>query len=141
MRIWNQQTAPPDDPGDDRARYRQSIGVLDGHLGELEASGAGLVFARPLGADAALRWAGELHLQSPVIADEARALPTALGVGEPDFAVWVLDGGVLRYRKIGGRRPQLDELLAVVEDRAESEGWRCCPAACTGEPCTSTPQP
>ena len=53
-----------------------------------------------------------------------------------DFAVLIVDReGALIYRKIGGRRPALDELLAVVD--GEAEALRCCPGACVGEPCLS----
>lgn len=95
------------------------------------------MFVRPLETDAALRWAVELGLRSAVVADAADefwALAQLRGARSTiDFAIYVLDAGEVVYRKLGARQPQLDELLAVIDDEASS--LRCCPAVCVGEPC------
>ncbi|PRP95674.1 AhpC/TSA family protein [Enhygromyxa salina] len=115
---------------------------LDRGLAELDGRGATLVFVRPLGAEAALRWAVEVGLQTSVAGDpEAELLGALELVGadeavepELDFAVVVIGpDGAVAYRKFGGRRPELDELLAVLDGAAEN--LRCCPDVCVGEPC------
>jgi hypothetical protein len=50
-----------------------------------------------------------------------------------EFAVMIVAEQTLVYRKLGARRPQLDELLAVLDGAAEQ--LRCCPDACEGAPC------
>ncbi|PRQ06804.1 redoxin domain-containing protein [Enhygromyxa salina] len=115
---------------------------LDRDVAQLESRAATLVFVRPLEPEAALRWADELRLQTTVAADPDAAFATSLdssGAVEHlpatlEFAVLVLTTtGELAYRKLGGRRPELAELLAVLDGTAES--LRCCPGACVGEPC------
>ncbi|NVB40606.1 redoxin domain-containing protein [Pseudenhygromyxa sp. WMMC2535] len=126
----------------EHAQTSEWVVSLAAGLADFDARGTTLVFARSLPRASALRWAGELRLQAPVLADEAGALTEALGLGaapELGFAVWVLaEDRTLRYRKLGGRRPGLDELLAVLDGQAE--GWRCCPDTCPkaarDEPCT-----
>jgi peroxiredoxin len=116
--------------------------ALDRELAQLEARAATLVFVRPLEAEAALRWAAEIPLQTTVAGDpdgELAAILDLISTPEApaptlDFAVVVLSrSGTVAYRKLGGRRPELAELLAVLD--GEAQALRCCPGACVGEPC------
>ncbi|MFO7567935.1 MAG: redoxin domain-containing protein [Enhygromyxa sp.] len=114
------------------------IGDLDHALAQLEQRAATLVLVRPLDPDAALRWATELRLQTPVAADPEGQLARLLDADGEDrapleFAVLIVAEQTLVYRKLGGRRPQLAELLAVLD--GEAEGLRCCPEDCRGAPC------
>jgi hypothetical protein len=115
---------------------------LDAALPDLDARAATLVFVRPVDADAALRWAVDLGLRSAVAGDPEAELAARLDLlddagalaGDVDFAALVLaPDGTVAYRKLGGRRPALDELLAVLD--GEADGLRCCPGACVGDPC------
>ncbi|KIG12672.1 hypothetical protein DB30_01160 [Enhygromyxa salina] len=114
---------------------------LDRELAQLEARAATLVFVRPLEPEAALRWANDVALQTPVAGDPdadlaARLIPVTAPehAGGLDFAVIILTtGGTVAYRKLGGRRPDLAELLAVLD--GDAQALRCCPGACVGEPC------
>ena len=119
---------------------------LDAALAKLDARGATLVFVRDLEPESALRWAIELSLQTVVAVDPEGVLASHLDlIAEPgdavpalDFALVILDSaGVVRYRKLGARRPQLDELLHVLD--GEAGELRCCPAACVGDPCERAP--
>jgi hypothetical protein len=94
-----------------------------------------LAFVRPLEPEAALRWATELRLQTPVVGDPQGQLGRLLDADAAplEFAVLLVADGKLVYRKLGGRRPQLEELLAVLDGDAES--LRCCPSACGHPPC------
>lgn len=109
--------------------------ALDRKLAELEQREATLVFVRPLEPDAALRWATELHLQTPVAGDPNGDLAAQLdALAEPlEFAVLIVVGETVAYRKLGGRRPELSELLAVLD--GEADNLRCCPGACVGMAC------
>ncbi len=114
------------------------VRTLDAALPQLDERGATLVFVRPLDAEASLRWAVDLGLQSTVAADPEADFATHLDLGAPpttlDFAVLIVaPDGSLAYRKLGARRPDLDELLAVLD--GEAAGLRCCPGACVGAPC------
>ncbi len=105
------------------------VGELASALPELESRAATLVIVRPLPIARAEAFAAALGLQAVVAADEHGALGRAFGLVEPlpDWAVWVVDrDSRLRYRKLGGRRPELAELLAVVEGRP----LRCCIDEC-----------
>jgi len=111
---------------------------LDRALAQLEQRSATLVFVRPIEPAAALRWATELHLQTPVAGDPngdlARQLDAADQAGAPlEFAVVIVVDRTVGYRKLGGRRPDLDELLAVLD--GEADNLRCCPDDCAGSPC------
>ena len=111
---------------------------LDAALPQLDERGVTLLFVRPLEAESSLRWAVDLGLRGAVAGDPESALAARLDLVEPptiiDFAIVILDGdGLVAYRKLGGRRPDFDELLAVLD--GEAEGLRCCPGACVGEPC------
>ena len=113
---------------------------LDRGIDALDARGATLVFVRPLPAEAALRWAIDLALQTAVAGDPEGELAARLdAIAEPerpalDFAVVIVDrGGQVVYRKLGGRRPELGELLSVLD--GDGETLRCCPGACVGDPC------
>ena len=115
---------------------------LDAALPEFDARRASLVFVRPSVPESALCWAVQLRLRSAVACDldgelagqlDVLRVPEA-GQVRADFVVLVLEGeGQLGYRKIGGRRPELEELRAVLE----GQELACCPGECTGEPCTS----
>jgi peroxiredoxin len=113
---------------------------LDHAIVQLDERGATLVFVRPLGPEAALRWAIDLGLQTTVTGDPDGELGAVFDLGVDatalDFALLVLseDGRVV-YRKLGGRRPELAELLAVLD--GEAEALRCCPGACVGAACES----
>ena len=114
------------------------VRTLDAALPQLDERGATLVFVRPLDAEASLRWAVDLGLQSAVAADPAAEFAAHLDLGDPpttlDFAVLIVaPDGSLAYRKLGARRPDLDELLPVLD--GEAAGLRCCPGACVGAPC------
>jgi peroxiredoxin len=117
------------------------VSALDAALPQLDERGATLLFIRPLEAEASLRWAVDLGLRSAVAADPEGELAGLLDLPEAqepsttlDFAlVIVATDGSVAYRKLGGRRPELDELLAVLDGEAAS--LRCCPAACVGSPC------
>src|SRR5690606_12437240 len=116
---------------------------LDRALAQLEQRSATLVFVRPIEPAAALRWATELHLQTPVAGDPngdlARQLDAADQAGAPlEFAVVIVVDRTVSYRKLGGRRPDLDELLAVLD--GESDNLRCCPDECAGSPCRCPPR-
>lgn len=109
-------------------------------LAEFDARGVTLAFVRPLEPEAALRWAAQLGLQVPVLADFEGALWERLGLeaaqGVLDQALIVVDDGVITYRKYGGRRPELAELLAVVDGRGAE--LRCCAeTGCADPPCRS----
>jgi peroxiredoxin len=115
---------------------------LDRELAQLEARAATLVFVRPLEPEPALRWATEIPLQAAVAGDPdgelAQILDLISAPDQPapalDFAVIVLTPATqVAYRKLGGRRPALAELLAVLDGEAQT--LRCCPGACVGEPC------
>lgn len=106
------------------------IRTLDHSLAPLEQRGATLVFVRPLEPEAALRWATELRLQTPVASDPADQL--GLSAAPLEFTVIIVERGTIVYRKLGGRRPALDELLAVLDGAAAS--LRCCPRECA-DPC------
>lgn len=115
---------------------------LDGALPELDAMGVSLVFVRPSVPESALRWAVQLRLRSAVACDLDGELAEQLDVlrapeqGErrADFVVLVLEGeGELGYRKLGGRRPEVEELGAVLEGGAQE--LMCCPEVCGDEPC------
>jgi peroxiredoxin len=114
---------------------------LDAALPQLDERGATLIFVRPLDAESSLRWAVDLGLRSAVAADPEAELAAMLDLvkraGPPttlDFALVIIGAdGLVAYRKLGGRRPELDELLAVLD--GEGEGLRCCPGACVGPPC------
>jgi len=137
--------------GAEHALLTEWAGQLAHALPEFEARGANLVFVRPLDPAGALRWASELHIQAAVVGDSEGTLHAAMGLvsDDPDdpaesaesagigFAVWIVDSsGLLRYRKLDGRRPELDELLTVLDGQAETR--RCCPGTCVGAPCEST---
>lgn len=115
------------------------VRTLDAALPQLDERGATLVFVRPLEAEASLRWAVDLGLRSAVAADPDGELAGLLDLLDPapttiDFALVIIGAdGLVAYRKLGGRRPELDELLAVLD--GEAEGLRCCPGACVGSPC------
>lgn len=113
------------------------VRTLDAALPQLDERGATLVFVRPLDAEASLRWAVELGLRSAVAADAEAELAAKLDLADPptlDFAVVIVGrDGLVAYRKLGGRRPELDELLAVLDGAADR--LRCCPGACVGPPC------
>jgi hypothetical protein len=111
------------------------IRELDGSLAQLEQRGATLAFVRPLDPEAALRWATELRLQTPVVSDAQGQLGRLLDADAAplEFAVLLVADRKLVYRKLGGRRPQLEELLAVLD--GEGERLRCCPSACGDPPC------
>jgi hypothetical protein len=114
------------------------VRALDAGLAALEQRSATLVFVRPLEPDAALRWATQMHVQTPVAADPRGDLGVYLDLAaelaQPlEFAVLIVRDGELAYRKLGGRRPALDELLAVVDD--EAGALRCCPSTCVGPSC------
>lgn len=114
---------------------------LDAGLRELDARAATLVFVRPLAVEPSLRWAEELGLRAAVAADPVGAFAVQLDLVGPDrppptidFAVLIVDGdGEVAYRKLGGRRPEIDELLAVLD--GEADNLRCCPGACVGAAC------
>lgn len=87
-------------------------------LAAFESRGATLVIVRPLPPARAEAFAAELGLQAVVAADEQGELARAAGWIEPlpDWALLILDGGSsLRYRKLAGSRPTLDELLGVLD--------------------------
>lgn len=114
------------------------VRTLDQSLPQFDDRSATLLFIRPLDADASLRWAVELGLRSSVAADPDGELAALLDLLDPpttlDFALLILSpDGTIAYRKLGGRRPELDELLAVLD--GEADGLRCCPGACVGSPC------
>lgn len=114
---------------------------LDHSVAALDSRGVTLVFVRPLGLESSLDWASDLGLQSPVATDPLAAFAKLLDLVSEDqrppsidFAVLIVeDDGRVAYRKLGGRRPALDELLAVLDHDADD--LRCCPAACVGPPC------
>ena len=119
---------------------------LDRELAQLEARGATLVFVRPLEAAAALRWADDIPLQTTVAGDPNSDLAALLDListpespaPELDFAVIILTpASGVAYRKLGGRRPELAELLAVLDGEAQT--LRCCPGVCVGAPCLPDP--
>jgi peroxiredoxin len=114
------------------------VRALDAALPQLDDRSATLVFIRPLDAEASLRWAVDLALRSAVAADPDGELAAKLDLLDPpttiDFAlVIVTPDGLVAYRKLGARRPELEELLAVLDGEAAS--LRCCPGACVGPPC------
>jgi peroxiredoxin len=114
------------------------VRALDAALPQLDDRGVTLVFSRPLDAEASLRWAVDLGLRSTVAADPDGELAAKLDLIDPpttiDFALVILAAdGTIAYRKLGGRRPELQELLAVLD--GEAQGLRCCPGACVGPPC------
>jgi hypothetical protein len=114
------------------------VRALDGELAQLDRRAATLVWVRPLAAEASLRWATELRLRTPVVADPHGELAALLGATPAapltlDVAVVIVIDGIVGYRKLGGRRPELAELLAVLD--GEAERLRCCPEPCAGEPC------
>lgn len=111
------------------------ISALDRSLAQLEQRRATLVFVRPLEPAAALRWATELRLQTPVAGDPDDQLARLLDQNEDplELAVLIVIDGTIAYRKLGGRPPQLDELLAVLDNKAEQ--LHCCPAECEAPPC------
>jgi peroxiredoxin len=114
------------------------VSTLDQALPQLDDRGATLVFVRPLDAEASLRWAVDLGLRSAVAGDPDGELAAKLDLLDPpttiDFAlVIVAADGTVAYRKLGGRRPELEELLAVLD--GDAQGLRCCPGACVGTPC------
>ena len=107
-------------------------------LPELDQRATTLVLVRSLPPESALRWATDLHLQAAVASDVDGALAGLLGAppegpSDLDFAVLIVVDGLVAYRKLGGRRPELDELLTVLD--GEAERLRCCPGACVGDPC------
>ncbi len=110
------------------------VQALDRSLAQFDARGAALVLVRPLGYERAAAFARELGLRALVSADAEGELVRALRLGDAplDFAVVVVEqSGTVVYRKLGGRPPQLDELLAVLDGQADA--LRCCPSTC-GEP-------
>jgi peroxiredoxin len=114
------------------------VASLDAALPQLDDRGATLLFVRPLDAEGSLRWAVDLGLRSAVAADPEAELAAMLDLLDPpttlDFALVIIGAdGLVAYRKLGGRRPELDELLAVLD--GEGEGLRCCPGACVGSAC------
>jgi peroxiredoxin len=111
------------------------ISALDRSLAQLEQRSTTLAFVRPLEPDAALRWATELRLQTPVAGDPDDQLARLLDqdANPLELAVLIVIDGTIAYRKLGDRPPQLDELLAVIDGTAEQ--LRCCPAECEGPPC------
>jgi peroxiredoxin len=111
------------------------IHELDGSLAQLEQRSATLAFVRPIEPGAALGWATELRLQTPVVSDPEGQLGRMLDIDAAplEFAVLLVADGQLVYRKLGGRRPQLAELLAVLD--GEAERLRCCPTACAEPAC------
>ncbi|MFV8753583.1 redoxin domain-containing protein [Nannocystaceae bacterium ST9] len=115
--------------GAEHAGLIEWVRELASALPELEARGATLVIVRPLPPDRADAFAADLDLQAVVAADEHGELAMALGWVEPlpEWALLVVDRqSTLRYRKLAGRRPGLDELLAAIEGRAP----RCCVDEC-----------
>jgi len=125
--------------GAEHAELSAWVEALDAALAAFDSRASTLIFVRPLGPETALDWAIELGLQATVVADPWELLAPRLGMDSYDdaaidFAVLVIDPeGRLRYRKLGVRRPGLEELGAVVD--GFGEGLRCCPGACVGEPC------
>lgn len=120
------------------AEHQSLIGwlrELDRSVAALEQRGATLVLVRPLEPDAALRWAIELQLQTPVAGDPNGDLARLLDADAAplELAVLIVADRELGYRKLGGRPPELDELLAVLD--GEADNLRCCPDACEGAPC------
>jgi len=107
--------------GAEHAALTTWLGALDRSLAELEQRAATLVFVRPLAAEAALRWAVELRIQTAVAGDPHGALAAWLGEVDAtrasplEFAIWIAQGDTLRYRQIGGARPAPGELLAVLD--------------------------
>lgn len=97
-------------------------------IAELDARAATLVVVRPLPLDRAEAFAVALQLPFVVAADEQGMLAAAARWGEPtpDWALLIEREGELAYRKLEGRLPELDELLAAIDGRA----LRCCPNAC-----------
>lgn len=107
---------------------------LSESLRDIEARGASLVFVRPIDAQGALRWAIDLRVQAVVVGDPDGAWLRAMGLPDATLvaAVWIVDrDGRLRYRKLADRRPEVDELLGVLDGVA----LRCCPAVCVDEAC------
>jgi peroxiredoxin len=118
--------------GAEHAELTRWVRELAAGVSELESRGATLVIVRPLPPERAEAFASELGLQVVVAADESGALGQALGFGDssPDWAIAIVDrDSLLRYRKLGGRRPALAELLGVID----GEPPRCCIDDC-GEP-------
>lgn len=117
------------------------VRTLDQSLAQFDERGATLLFIRPLEPESSLRWAVDLGLRSSVAADPNAEFAAMLDLVEQDgppttidFALLILaPDGTVAYRKLGARRPELDELLAVLD--GEAEGLRCCPGACVGSPC------
>lgn len=114
------------------------VRALDAALAQLDERGVTLLFVRPLDAEASLRWAVDLGLRSAVAGDPDGELAAHLDLIDPpttiDFALLIVSiDGQVAYRKLGGRHPELDELLAVID--GEAQGLRCCPGACVGPPC------
>jgi peroxiredoxin len=114
------------------------VRALDAALPQFDERGATLVFVRPLGAEASLRWAMDLGLRSAVVGDPEAEFAGKLDLVDPpttiDFALLIIaPNGLVAYRKLGGRRPELDELLAVLD--GEAKGLSCCPGGCVGPPC------
>lgn len=115
--------------------------TLDRSLAQFDERSATLVFVRPLDVQASLRWAVDLGLRSTVAADPDGELAAKLDLiarDDPstplDFALVIVSAdSLVAYRKLGGRRPDLDELLAVLD--GEADGLRCCPGSCVGSPC------
>lgn len=124
--------------GAEHERLTAWIRELDRSLAQLEDRATTMVFVRPLEPDAALRWAVDLRIQTPVASDPNRDVARMLGMVDEstpplEFGVLIIADEALAYRKLGGRRPELAELLAVLDGEAES--LRCCPGACVGAVC------
>jgi len=120
--------------GAEHAELSAWVGELAKALVEFESRGATLVIVRPLPPERADAFASELGLQAVVAADEAGALARSAGLVEPlpEWALLIVDReGVLRYRKLAGRRPELEELLGVLDAAPP----RCCIDACEAPVC------
>lgn len=103
-------------------------------LPELDARAASLVVVRPLPRERSEAFAAELGLQAVVVSDESGELARAAGwsATPPTWGLLIVaPDATLVYRKLGGRPPELDELLAVLDDRP----LRCCIDTCA-PPCS-----
>jgi peroxiredoxin len=120
--------------GAEHAELTGWVRELAAGVSEFESRGATLVIVRPLPPERAEAFAIELGLQAVVVADETGVLTSAGGFSDPlpEWAVLIVDRqALLRYRKLGGRRPALDELLGVLD----GESPRCCIADCPNPAC------
>lgn len=120
--------------GAEHAELTAWVRELAAGVSEFESRNATLVIVRPLSPAGAEAFATELDLQAVVAADETGALAAAAGFPDPspEWAVMIIDGeSVLRYRKLAGRRPTLDELLRVLD----GESPRCCIDDCDEAAC------